>query len=103
MRERSGLGVREAVIHLESDPSLRVLGTRVAAKIVFACGEKDGWSFAECAVVEHRLPRADAGAGERLNQAAALNADPGIDGRGNQGRIERFARERGGGKRQGGL
>ena len=55
-RELSGLRGRQTKIHLEGDPSLRVLRTRVAAEIVLACGEKDSWSFTRGAVVERSLP-----------------------------------------------
>ena len=56
-RELGGLRGSQAKIHLEGDPSLRVLGTRVAAEIVLAGGEKNRWSFTGGAVVERSLPR----------------------------------------------
>ena len=102
-RQLSGLRGRQAKIHLEGDPSLWVLRTRVAAEIVLACGEKDGWSFIGGAVVERSLPDVACRAAERLHTAAALYADSRGDGLGDERCIERLARERGCGKRQGSL
>src|SRR5665213_44743 len=99
-RELGGLRGREAKIHLEGDPSLRVQRTRVAAEIVLACGEKDRWSFTGGAVVERSLPDVACRAAERLHTATALHADPCGDGFGNERCIQRLARERGCGKRQ---
>ena len=55
-RKLSGLRGRQAKIHLEGDPLLWVLRTRVAAEIVLACGQKDRWGFTGGAVVERSLP-----------------------------------------------
>src|SRR5580698_6420898 len=57
VRQLSGLRVRQPKIHLESDPSLRILGTRMAAEIVLACCEKDRCSLTRRSVVERSLPR----------------------------------------------
>jgi hypothetical protein len=78
--EISSLRGRKPKIHLESDPSLRVFWTRVAAKIVLACGEKGRRSFKDGAVVERSLPHAGCRATECLNTATAFNADPRGDG-----------------------
>ena len=75
-REFGGLRGRQTIIRFEGDPSLRILGTRVAAEIVFACGEKDRWSFTGVAVIETGSPDVACGASERLHRAAALHADP---------------------------
>jgi hypothetical protein len=72
-------------------------------EIVLACGEKDSWSFTDGAIVERRLPSAACGASERLHTAATLYADSCGDGLDDERCIERFARERGCGKRQGSL
>src|SRR6202044_3968213 len=56
VRQVSGLGGRQSVIHLESDPLVRVLRATVAAQIVLARGEKSGWGFVCGAVVERSLP-----------------------------------------------
>ena len=101
--ELSGLRGRQAKIRLEGDPSIRVLGTRVAAEIVLACGEKDRWSFTGGAVVERSLPGVACRAAQRLHTAAALYADSCSDGFGDERCIKRLARERGCGKRQGSL
>ena len=79
-RELCGLRGRQTKIHLEGDPSLRVLRARVAAKIVLACGEKGRWSFAGGAVVERSLPDVACRANERLHTATALYADSRGDG-----------------------
>src|ERR1700678_4848945 len=96
----SGLGGRQSVIHLEGDPLVRVLRATVAAQIVLARGEKDGWSFVCSAVVERSLPEVAGRAPERLHTATTLNADSRGDGCGDKRCIQRFACERGRGKRQ---
>jgi hypothetical protein len=95
VRQLSGLGGRQPVIHLEADPLVRVLRATVAAQIVFARGEKGGWSFVCGAVVERSLPEVRGRAAERLHTATALNADSRGDGCGDERCIERLARERG--------
>jgi hypothetical protein len=96
----SGLRGGEAKIHFEGDPAMRIFGTGVAAEIVFAGGEEDGWSLASGTVVESGLPGVGGSAGEGLNAAAALYADACGDGVGDEGSVERFARKRGRGKGQ---
>src|SRR5580658_8771198 len=98
----SGLGGRQSVIHLEADPLLRVLRATVAAQIVLACSKKGGWSLIYGAVVDLSLPEVRGRAAERLHTATTLNVNPCGDGCGDEGCIERLARERLRGKRQGG-
>src|SRR5580658_5828654 len=93
VRQVSGLGGRQSVIHLESDPLVRVLRATVAAQVVLARGEKGGWSFVCGAVVERSPPEIGGGAAERLHTATALDVDSGVDSLGNERRIERPARE----------
>src|ERR1700723_489891 len=102
VRQVSGLGCGQSVIHFEADPLVRVLRTTVAAQIVFARGKKGGWSLACGAVVERSLPEILVRAAERLHTATTLNADSRGDGCGDERCIERLARGRLRGKRQGG-
>src|SRR6202453_21444 len=67
VRQVSGLGGTQSGIPLEADPLVRVLRATVAAQIVFARGEKGGWSFISGAVVERRLPEVGGRAAERLH------------------------------------
>ena len=101
--EFSSLRGRKAKVHLEGDPPLWVLWTRVAAKIMLARGEKDRGGFIGGTVVERSLPDVACRAVERLHTATTFYADSGSDGRGDQRRIQRLACERGCGKRQGGF
>src|ERR1700684_1394955 len=79
VRQVSGLGGRQPIIHLEGDPLVRVLWASVAAQIVLARGEKGGWSFVCCAVVERSLPEVRGRAAERLHTPTAFDADSGGD------------------------
>ncbi len=99
VRQVSGLGGRQPIIHLEGDPLVRILRATVAAQIVLARGEKGGWSFVCGAVVERSLPEVAGRAEERLHTATTLNADSGGDSCGDERCIQRFARERSRGKR----
>src|SRR5580700_11262137 len=45
VRQVSGLGGRQSVIHLEGDPLVRVLRAAMAAQVMLARGEKGGGSF----------------------------------------------------------
>src|SRR5580692_2473778 len=79
VRQVSGLSGRQAIIHLQADPLVRILRATVAAQIVLARGEKGGWSFVSCAVVERSLPEVGGRAAERLHTVTALDADSGGD------------------------
>src|SRR5579871_726580 len=100
VRQLSALGGRQSVIHLEGDPLVRVLRAAVATQIVLARGEKGGWSFECGAIVERSLPEVGSRAAERLHTATTLNTDSRGDSCGDERCIQRFARERGRGKRQ---
>src|ERR1039458_6441677 len=99
-RQLSGLRARQAEIHLEADPSVRIFRSRVAAQIMLAGREKDRWSFIGAAVVESSLPGIACRANQRLHAATALHADSRGNGFGNKRSIKRLARKRGRGKRQ---
>ena len=74
----------------------------MAAQVVLARGEKGGWSLVGRTVVERSLPDVACRANERLHTTPAFYADSRGDGCGDEGCIERFARERLRGKRQAG-
>jgi hypothetical protein len=67
----------------------------VAAQVVFARGEKGGWSFVCGAIVERCLPDITGRATERLHTATLLKAYSSGDGCGEERGIHRFAREGG--------
>src|ERR1700733_9128083 len=103
VRQVSGLGGRQSVIHLESHPLVGVLRARMAAQLVLACGQKDRWGFTGGAVIERNVPDVACRAAERLHAATAFYANSCGDGLGDERCIKRLARERGCGKRQGSL
>ena len=94
------LRARQAKIHLEAHPSLRIFRARVAPQIVLAGREKDRWSLTSAAVVERGLPGVACRANQRLHAATALDADSCSSGFGDERCIKRLARERGRRKRQ---